>query len=147
MQYMLTEETISLNANASSKEEATRMAGELLVSGGYVAESYIDGMLAREETMSTYIGNGVAIPHGQFDDLTLVYRTGISVLQIRDGVTWEDNEKAHLIIGIASNSDDHINILANLAEAIEDPETAKLLAETSDISVILDHLNTPNTDL
>ncbi len=146
MQYMLTEETISLNANASSKEEATRMAGELLVRGGYVAESYIDGMLAREETMSTYIGNGVAIPHGQFDDLTLVYRTGISVLQVRDGVTWEDNEKAHLIIGIASNSDDHINILANLAEAIEDPETAKLLAETSEISVVLDHLNAPNTN-
>jgi len=146
MQYMLTEETISLNANASSKEEATRMAGELLVRGGYVAESYIDGMLAREETMSTYIGNGVAIPHGQFDDLTLVYRTGISVLQVRDGVTWEDNEKAHLIIGIASNSDDHINILANLAEAIEDPETAKLLAETSEVSVVLDHLNAPNTN-
>ena len=145
MQYRLTEETISLNANANSKEEATRMAGHLLVRGGYVAESYIDGMLAREKSMSTYIGNGVAIPHGQFDDLTLVYRTGISVLQIRDGVTWEDDEKAYLIIGIASNSDDHINILANLAEAIEDPETAKLLAETSEVSVVLDHLNAPNT--
>ena len=146
MQYKLTEETISLNASANSKEEATRMAGHLLVRGGYVAESYIDGMLAREKSMSTYIGNGVAIPHGQFDDLTLVYRTGISVLQIRDGVTWEDDEKAYLIIGIASNSDDHINILANLAEAIEDPETAKLLAETSEISVVLDHLNAPNTN-
>ena len=146
MQYKLTEETISLNASANSKEEATRMAGHLLVSGGYVAESYIDGMLAREKSMSTYIGNGVAIPHGQFDDLTLVYRTGISVLQIRDGVTWENEEKAYLIIGIASNSDDHINILANLAEAIEDPETAKLLAETSEISVVLDHLNAPNTN-
>ena len=131
MQYKLTEETISLNASANSKEEATRMAGHLLVRGGYVDESYIDGMLAREKSMSTYIGNGVAIPHGQFDDLTLVHRTGISVLQIRDGVTWEDDEKAYLIIGIASNSDDHINILANLAEAIEDPETAKLLAKTS----------------
>jgi phosphocarrier protein FPr len=146
MQYRLTEETISLNANANSKEEATRMAGHLLVRGGYVSESYIDGMLAREKSMSTYIGNGVAIPHGQFDDLTLVYRTGISVLQIRDGVTWEDDEKAYLIIGIASNSDDHINILANLAEAIEDPETAKLLAETSEVSVVLDHLNAPNTN-
>ena len=146
MQYRLTEETISLNAKANSKEEATRMAGDLLVRGGYVAESYIDGMLAREKSMSTYIGNGVAIPHGQFDDLTLVYRTGISVLQIRDGVTWEDDEKAYLIIGIASNSDDHINILANLAEAIEDPETAKLLAETSEVSVVLDHLNAPNTN-
>ena len=146
MQYRLTEETISLNASANSKEEATRMAGHLLVRGGYVDESYIDGMLAREKSMSTYIGNGVAIPHGQFDDLTLVYRTGISVLQIRDGVTWEDDEKAYLIIGIASNSDDHINILANLAEAIEDPETAKLLAETSEVSVVLDHLNAPNTN-
>ena len=145
MQYKLTEETISLNASANSKEEATRMAGHLLVRGGYVDESYIDGMLAREKSMSTYIGNGVAIPHGQFDDLTLVHRTGISVLQIRDGVTWEGDEKAYLIIGIASNSDDHINILANLAEAIEDPETAKLLAETSEISVVLDHLNAPNT--
>ena len=146
MQYKLTEETISLNASANSKEEATRMAGHLLVKGGYIDESYIDGMLAREKSMSTYIGNGVAIPHGQFDDLTLVHRTGISVLQIRDGVTWEDDEKAYLIIGIASNSDDHINILANLAEAIEDPETAKLLAETSEISVVLDHLNAPNTN-
>ena len=146
MQYKLTEETISLNASANSKEEATRMAGHLLVRGGYVDESYIDGMLAREKSMSTYIGNGVAIPHGQFDDLTLVHRTGISVLQIRDGVTWENEEKAYLIFGIASNSDDHINILANLAEAIEDPETAKLLAETSEISVVLDHLNAPNTN-
>ena len=146
MQYKLTEETISLNASANSKEEATRMAGHLLVRGGYVDESYIDGMLAREKSMSTYIGNGVAIPHGQFDDLTLVHRTGISVLQIRDGVTWEGDEKAYLIIGIASNSDDHINILANLAEAIEDPETAKLLAETSEVSVVLDHLNAPNTN-
>ena len=146
MQYKLTEETISLNASANSKEEATRMAGHLLVRGGYVDESYIDGMLAREKSMSTYIGNGVAIPHGQFDDLTLVHRTGISVLQIRDGVTWENEEKAYLIIGIASNSDDHINILANLAEAIEDPETAKLLAETSEIRVVLDHLNAPNTN-
>jgi len=146
MQCKLTEETISLNASANSKEEATRMAGHLLVRGGYVDESYIDGMLAREKSMSTYIGNGVAIPHGQFDDLTLVHRTGISVLQIRDGVTWENEEKAYLIIGIASNSDDHINILANLAEAIEDPETAKLLAETSEISVVLDHLNAPNTN-
>ena len=146
MQYKLTEETISLNASANSKEEATRMAGHLLVRGGYVDESYIDGMLAREKSMSTYIGNGVAIPHGQFDDLTLVHRTGISVLQIRDGVTWEGDEKAYLIIGIASNSDDHINILANLAEAIEDPTTAKLLAETSEVSVVLDHLNAPNTN-
>ena len=146
MQYKLTEETISLNASANSKEEATRMAGHLLVRGGYVDESYIDGMLAREKSMSTYIGNGVAIPHGQFDDLTLVHRTGISVLQIRDGVTWENEEKAYLIIGIASNSDDHINILANLAEAIEDPETAKLLAKTSEVSVVLDHLNAPNTN-
>ena len=108
---------------------------------GCVAPAYIDGMLAREESMSTYVGNGVSIPHGQFDDLSLIYKTGISVLQVREGIVWEDDEKAFLIIGIAASSDEHINILANLAEAIEEPESADLLAQTDDPAVILEYLN------
>ena len=63
-------ETVQMNAQASSKEEAIKMAGALLVKAGHVSPAYVDGMLAREETMSTYIGNGVAIPHGQFDDIS-----------------------------------------------------------------------------
>ena len=65
---ILSAETVQLNTPTTSKEEAIRKAGELLVKGGYVTTEYIDGMLAREQTMSTYLGNGVAIPHGQFEN-------------------------------------------------------------------------------
>ncbi len=91
--------------------------------------------------MSTYVGNGVAIPHGQFDDLTLIQKTGISVLQLPQGVEWEDGEIAYLIVGIAATSDEHVNILANLAEAVEEPETVQAMAKTDDPNLIMEHLN------
>jgi len=93
--------------------------------------------------MSTYVGNGVAIPHGQFDDLSLIYKTGICVLQLPEGVIWEDEEKVYLVVGIAATSDEHVNILANLAEVIEDEETAQLLARTDDPELVVSYLNRP----
>lgn len=141
MTDILTIKTIKMNSRVSSKEEAIRLAGELLVAGGCVTPEYIDGMLAREKTMSTYVGNGVAIPHGQFDDLSLIHKTGISVLQLPDGVEWEEGEMAYLIVGIAATSDEHVDILANLAEAVEEPETVQMMAKTDDPNVIMEHLN------
>lgn len=138
---ILSEERIRLQATATDKLDAIRQAGELLVSSGCVAPDYVKGMLAREETMSTYLGNGVSIPHGQFDDIALIHQTGISVLQLPAGVEWEEGEMAHLIIGIAAKSDEHIGILSNLAEAIEEEETAEMLAQTADPQVILEYLN------
>ena len=72
---ILSLDTIKMNAKASSKQDAIRQAGELLVQSGRVKADYIKGMLAREETMSTYVGNGVSIPHGEFGDLELVERS------------------------------------------------------------------------
>ncbi len=143
MTEILTVRTIKLHGKTANKEEAIRQAGELLVKEGFVTHKYIDGMLRREETMSTYVGNGVAIPHGQFDDLSLILKTGISVLQLPEGVEWEDGEMAYLIVGIAATSDEHVDILANLAEAVEDPETVKFLAKTDDPNVIAERLNRP----
>lgn len=143
---ILSEKTIRLQAEVASKEDGIKQAGELLVQGGCVTPEYVKGMLAREQTMSTYVGNGVSIPHGEFDDLSLVLQTGISVLQVPGGVEWEEGEMAYLIIGIAATSDEHINILSNLAEAIEDPETANMLAQTKDKNVILEYLNREPTD-
>jgi len=105
-----------------------------------VAPNYVNGMLAREQTMSTYLGNGVAIPHGQHENLGDVRRTGISVLQLPDGVEWEPGELAYLVIGIAANADEHVGVLANLAEVIEDPDAAEQLAHTTDASVIIERL-------
>jgi phosphocarrier protein FPr len=134
-------ETVRLQARARDKLDAIRQAGELLIQGGCVEPSYVNGMLAREQTMSTYLGNGVSIPHGQHDDLALVRRTGISVLQIPDGIEWEPGERAYLVIGIAATSNEHVGVLANLAEIIEDPAAAEQFARTTDPMLIIERLN------
>lgn len=146
MAEILTLNTIQLNAAAASKEDAIRKAGALLVNSSCVHPDYVKGMLEREKTMSTYVGNGVSIPHGQFNDLSLVYRTGISVLQVPEGVEWEDGEKAYLVVGIAAKGEEHVHVLANLAEVLEDPDTAQMLAQTDDPQVILRYLNQPNKE-
>jgi phosphocarrier protein FPr len=133
-------ETVRLQAQALDKQDAIRQAGELLVRGGCVEPTYVNGMLAREQTMSTYLGNGVAIPHGQHENLADVRRTGISVLQLPQGVEWEPGELAYLVIGIAANADEHVGVLANLAEVIEDPDAAEQLARTTDPMLIVERL-------
>jgi mannitol/fructose-specific phosphotransferase system IIA component len=141
MTDILSLESIQLGAALVLKEDAIQRAGELLVVAGCVIPEYIASMLEREESMSTYIGNGVAIPHGEFKNLGLVNCTGISVLQVPEGIEWEDGERAYLVIGIAAVGDDHLQVLENLAMAIEDPDTADLLAQTDDPQVILEKLN------
>jgi phosphocarrier protein FPr len=137
---ILSLERIKVQAVASDKKEAIRKAGELLVNTGCVKPTYVDGMLAREETMSTYLGNGVSIPHGEFDNREDILATGISVLQIPEGIEWEDGEKAYLIIGIAAQSDEHVGVLSKLAEVIEDEEMTLKLCKTTDPQLILNAL-------
>lgn len=143
---ILRRENVLLNAQVSDKEEAIKKAGEILVEAGYVAPAYIDGMLGREKTMSTYIGNGVAIPHGEFEDRELIHSTGLSVLQFPDGLDWGPDETAHLVIGIAATADEHLVVLSNLAEVLEDPESVEQLARTGDPMVIIERLTRSSED-
>jgi mannitol/fructose-specific phosphotransferase system IIA component len=137
---ILSSDRISLKANAGSKVEAIRKAGELLVSSGCVMAPYINGMLSREQTMSTNLGNGVAIPHGVYENRDDILQTGISVLQLADGVDWDDGEKVFLVIGIAARGDEHVGVLANLAEVIDDEQNLSELLHTDDPEVIVKYL-------
>ena len=143
---ILSEDRIKLQATVTSKEDAIAQCGQLLVDAGCVQPGYVEGMLARERTMSTYLGNGVSIPHGEFENRAQILSTGISVLQIPAGVEWEDGELAHLIIGIAAQEDEHVGVLANLAEAIEDEEITQTLLTTTDKAIILEYLNKESLD-
>ena len=130
---VLIKESILTNKVFLDNKEATIAAGNLLLENGYIEKEYIDSMLEKLETQSfaTYIGNGVAIPHGMSEGSKYVTNTGISVIQVPEGVDWNE-EKAYIVVGIAANSDDHMNVLASLADAIEDVEDAKKLwSETS----------------
>lgn len=146
---ILTTDLISLGATPATKKDAIMQAGQLLVENGVVEAEYVNGMLAREETMSTFLGNGVAIPHGTYDHLSNIQRTGISVLQIPEGISWgeDEDEVAYLVIGIAAKADEHITILSNLAEVMEDEEAVALLTKTTDPQAILDALAAPQPEL
>lgn len=138
---ILAAERIQLNAVAADRSEAIRKAGELLVSSGCVLPPYIDGMLLRETTMSTYLGSGVAIPHGVYENREHILQTGISVLQLPQGVEWDEGEMAYLVIGIAASSDEHVGVLASLAEAVEDEAILNELISATDPEIILKYLS------
>lgn len=127
----LTRDDVELNAHAATKEEAIRRAAGVLTSSGHVDAQYVESMLGRENQANTYLGNGIAIPHGMPKDRGLIRATGISVVQFPDGVEWNIGETVRLVVGIAASSDEHLGILANLTNVLDDEETARNLANTS----------------
>lgn len=126
--------------------DAIRQSGQLLVRAGYVGPSYVEGMLAREQVSSNYLGNGIAIPHGRRKDLKHVYHTGMSVLQLKQGVDWELDEKAYLVIGLAAVSNEHFGILTNLVEVLGDQKTIQQLVHTSNPRLIIEQLTGGSVD-
>ena len=122
------------------KDAAILRAGTLLEESGYVEAGYAAAMLERERTATTYMGMGVAIPHGTAEAKAKVSRSGIVVLQYPDGVDF-GGEKARLVIGIAGAGDEHLDILARVSTALEDPDTLEKLCTTPNAHVILEALN------
>mgnify|MGYP001073908304 CR=1 FL=1 len=134
---ILSADRVALKVRATDKLEAIRLAGELLVTSGCVLPPYVDGMLARERSMSTSLGNGVAIPHGIYENRDHILKTGLSVLQLAEPIEWDGEEKVFLVVGIAASSDEHVGVLANLAEVVEDEAKLAELSGTSDPDVIV----------
>lgn len=139
---ILSKDRISLQASAADKTDAIRQAGQLLVQSGCVLPPYIEGMLTREQSMSTSLGNGVAIPHGVYENRDHILRTGLSVLQLPAGVDWGEGEMVYLIIGIAASGDEHVGVLSNLAEVVDDENNLNELLQTTDPDMIIKYLGT-----
>lgn len=102
----LSAKNIRLNGSASNKEEVIRFVAAELVAKGNVAAGYEVGMLNRETQTSTFLGNGIAIPHGTLDTRDLVKETGVQIIQLPQGVEWGEGNTAYVVIGIAAKSDD-----------------------------------------
>ena len=133
-------ENIRTGLAPESKEEAIRRAGKILHESGYVDAEYIEAMIARENLTTTYMGMGLAIPHGTSEAKAAVKKSGIVVLQYPEGVDFE-GEKAHLIIGIAGVGDAHLEILAKVSEALEDEEVLERLSQNATAEEIYQTLN------
>lgn len=129
---LLKKENIRLDCPSVEKEEAIRSAGQMLCESGYVGVSYIDGMLARELSFPTNIGNGIALPHGVEAAKQEIKHSGIVVMVYPDGVDW-GSETVNLVIGIAGSGEDHLEILSIIADKLSDPEMVKqVLASNQD---------------
>ena len=117
--FHLVKEDIHLNEQATNKTEAIKKIAAALTSAGFVGEGYVDGMLEREGQAATYLGIGIAIPHGTPKTRHLVKKTGVQVFCFPEGVEWgDDGEKAYLAIGIAASSDEHLELLRQLTHVL-----------------------------
>ncbi|BBF10181.1 TPA: fused PTS fructose transporter subunit IIA/HPr protein [Haemophilus influenzae] len=130
----LSESNIHLNANAIDKQQAIEMAASALVQAGNVENGYLQGMLARELQTSTFLGNGIAIPHGTLDTRSMVKKTGVQVFQFPQGIEWGEGNIAYVVIGIAARSDEHLSLLRQLTHVLSDEDTAAKLAKITDVA-------------
>ena len=137
---VLVRESIKLNQPSVTKEEAIRRAGELLVERGCVEPAYVDAMLEREKLVSTYMGMGIAIPHGTAQAKGTVKKTAITMVQYPDGVDFGD-EKAQLVFGIAGIGDEHLDLLGKISMALDDEATLEKMKTTDDVDWIMSILS------
>ena len=127
----LTPQDVRLAVLARDKAEAIRAAGAVLVERGFIMPGYVESMLAREAQADTFLGSGVAIPHGLGKDRMMILRTGIAVLQLREALEWSPGKPVWLVVGIAARSDEHIGVLAALSTVLEDRVVSERLARTA----------------
>ncbi|MBO1752282.1 PTS sugar transporter subunit IIA [Actinotalea sp. BY-33] len=127
---------IRLAEQAADKTEAIRLCGQALVDCGAVEASYVPAMLEREESVSTYIGEGVAIPHATLAGKEAVLRDALCFVRFPAGVDW-DGAQVTVCIGIAAQGDGHVEILAELAQILLDPERAEALRAAESVETVL----------
>ncbi len=142
---VLGRDDVMLGCVAASMEEAIAIVGGRLVDRGSVTADYLDGMLEREATVSTYLGNGVALPHGVLASKEFIRSTGIVVGQFPGGVDWGAGT-AYLVVGLAASGEEHVEVLSQLAEVLQDEAKCQELAQTGDADLILTTLTTPVDD-
>ena len=137
--FKLTEKDIFLGLTAQNKEEAIRFVGQKLVDNGYVEPVYIEAMLERERLTSTYLGESIAVPHGTIEAKDSVINTGIVFCQYPAGVKFgeEEDDKAKIVIGIAARNNEHLDVIAKLTNALDDPNIIAKLSNTTRFDEVL----------
>ncbi|CAH0528743.1 PTS mannitol transporter subunit IICBA [Vibrio hippocampi] len=139
----LSSDNIFLGMTASSKEEVIKFAGEKLVQLGNVEPEYVQGMLEREQLVSTYLGESIAVPHGTIEAKQFVKSTGIVFCQFPAGIQWGEggDDVAKMVIGIAAQGDEHIQVITAITSALDDDEAVECLKTTENVEDVLRILN------
>jgi mannitol PTS system EIIA component len=133
---LLDPRAVRLGEHVADRTEAVRLCGQVLVEVGAVEPGYIDAMLEREDTISTYVGEGVAIPHATLAGKEAVLRDALAVVSLAEPVDWEGNPVS-VCVAIAARGDGHLAILAELAEILLEPERAAALREAGSVDEVV----------
>lgn len=133
---ILDRSAIRLGERATDRDDAIRACGRVLVDVGAVDAAYVDGMLERERSISTFVGEGVAIPHATLAGKEAVHRDALAVLRFPDGVDWA-GQGVTVCVAIAARGDGHVAILAELAQILLDPDKAAALRDATDPETVL----------
>lgn len=132
---------ISIVSEAINKEEVLKEIADEMKQKGLVSEDYLPALLDREEQDNTYLEKGIAIPHGTKELSNLVVKTGVVVKFIPNGIDWGNGEKARLVVGIAANNQNHLNVLSKITTLLSDENMEKKLSEIKTIDEIVDLLS------
>jgi mannitol PTS system EIICBA or EIICB component len=142
LRALLPDDAIVLSGTARTRDEAIDEAGNLLVATGAVTPAYVGSMHDRERSVSTYVGNHLAIPHGTNEAKLSINRTGLSFIRYSEGIDWNgDGELAHFVVGIAGAGDDHLTLLGSIAHVFLDEDKLALLRTATskdDVAAVLD---------
>jgi PTS system mannitol-specific IIA component len=136
---ILIKENIIIEKETMTPKQAIDKVGLMMVKSGYVKEGYIEGMHKRDEDLSVFLGNLLAIPHGIHEVKDEIIASGMAVLIVPDGIDWHGN-MAKVIVGLAGKDGEHMSILANLANVFAELETANKLVESNDVDFIFQTL-------
>ncbi len=145
LRELLAEASIDLDASATSRDDAIRQAGTALMASGAIDSAYIDAMIDRENSVSTFMGEGVAIPHGTLAAKDSVMADALSMIRFPDGVDWDGND-VRLAFGIAAKGNGHIAVLSQLATILMDPDKAEALRNATTIDSVYELLAAEDED-
>ncbi len=134
---LLSTDLVRLGARPATKAAAIREAAQMLIAAGCIDPAYAESMLRREEVADTFLGHGVAIPHGMVEDRAMIRRNGLAILQVPAGVVWNEGREATLVVAIAAQSDAHITMLRRLARLLQDDAALETLRVTEDPRVVV----------
>lgn len=132
---ILTVGNVVAAGNATTRDDAIAEAGRVLVAAGAVTDAYVDAMREREETVSTYMGNYLAIPHGTNDAKNEIKASALSFIRYANPIDW-DGEEVRFVVGIAGVENEHLEILSKIAIVFSEEDSVQQLIDAADADAL-----------
>lgn len=141
----LSTDDIALGCKEQNKKDVLLQICKVFQKKSFVSSTCIDNLEEREKQISTYLGNGVALPHISDKQGNLVQHSGIHIFQFPNGIKWDKLHIAFLVIAVAAKEQEHITILKNIASLVSNEIVIRALSSVSNKNDFLKILKDKNS--